>query len=34
MLAQSILKRKFPTEYKPLKKGLWKYMPRDLFSEF
>ena len=23
-LAQSILKRKFPSEYKPLKKGLWK----------
>ena len=23
-LAHSILKRKFPSEYKPLKKGLWK----------
>ena len=33
-LAQSILKRKLPSVHKPLKKGLGKYKPRGLFSEF
>ena len=34
-LAQSILKRKFPSVDKPLKKGpLKKYKPQGLFSEF
>ena len=33
-LAQSILKRKFPSVDKPLKKGLWKMEAPGLFSEF
>ena len=33
-LGQSILKCKFCSVYKPLKKGLLKYKPRGLFSEF
>ena len=33
-LAQSILKRKFPSVDKPLQKSFEKYKPRGLFSEF
>ena len=33
-LGQSILKRKFPSVDKPLQKGLEKFKPRGLFSEF
>ena len=33
-LAQSILRYKFSSVYKPLKKGLEKYKPQGLFSEF
>ena len=33
-LVQSILKRKFPSVDKPLKRAFEKYKPRGLFSEF
>ena len=33
-LAQSILKRKFPSVDKPLKKAFEKYKPRGVFLEF
>ena len=33
-LAQLILKRKFSSADKPLKKGHWKNKPRGLFLEF